>query len=345
MKAYVIHRHGGPEVFEAATLPDPQAGPGQVRIQVRASSVNPLDTKIRSGLVRSGPEFPAILGGDVAGIVDQVGDGVTGFRIGDAVVGSAGGVRGHPGALADFMVADACLVTSAPRHLPLETCAALPLVFMTAWSALVDRAQIRPGEHVLIHAGTGGVGHIAVQLARARGARVATTVSSEAKGAVARDLGAEEVILYKREPVADYVQRLTGGTGFSLVFDTVGGGNLDASFEAAAVSGRVCSINTRSTHDLSPLHAKNLTLHVIFRLVPLLYRMELEHQSWILRNMTEMVDEGGLRPLLADRAFSFAEIADAHRYLESGRAVGKILLTRNGSPTPGAPGTRSSPAG
>ncbi|MBS0001946.1 MAG: alcohol dehydrogenase catalytic domain-containing protein, partial [Thioalkalivibrio sp.] len=98
MKAYVIHRHGGPEVFEEASLPDPQAGPGQVRIQVRASSVNPLDTKIRSGLVRSGPEFPAILGGDVAGIVDQVGDGVTGFRIGDAVVGSAGGVRGHPGA-------------------------------------------------------------------------------------------------------------------------------------------------------------------------------------------------------------------------------------------------------
>ena len=330
MKAFVIHRYGGPDVFEEATLPDPQAGPGKVRIRVRASSVNPLEIKIRSGLVRSGPEFPAILNGDVAGIIDQVGEGVTGFQLGDAVVGCAGGIRGYPGALADFMVADACLVTPAPQRLPLETCAALPLVFMTAWSALVDRAQIQPGEHVLIHAGAGGVGHVAVQVAKARGARVATTVSSNEKGAIARDLGADDVILYKEESVFDYVQRLTGGDGFPLVFDTVGGSNLDASFEAAAVSGRVCSINTRSTHDLSLLHAKNLTLHVIFRSVPLLYRMELEHQSWILRNMTEMVDKGTLRPLLAARQFTFAQIADAHRYLASGQAVGKILLTRNG---------------
>ncbi|TVP85631.1 MAG: quinone oxidoreductase [Thioalkalivibrio sp.] len=330
MKAFVIQRHGGPEVFEETTLPDPQAGPGKVRIAVRASSVNPLEIKIRSGLVRSGPQFPAILNGDVAGIIDQVGEGVTGFEIGDAVVGCAGGIRGYPGALADYMVADACLVTHAPQRLPLETCAALPLVFMTAWSALVDRAQIQPGEHVLIHAGAGGVGHVAVQLAKARGARVATTVSSGEKEAIARDLGADDVILYKQDSVPNYVQRLTGGTGFPLVFDTVGGGNLDASFEAAAVSGRVCSINTRSTHDLSPLHAKNLTLHVIFRSVPLLYRMELEHQSWILRNMAKMVDAGTLRPLLAARQFTFAQIADAHRYLESGQAVGKILLTRNG---------------
>ncbi|AHE97441.1 zinc-dependent alcohol dehydrogenase family protein [Thioalkalivibrio paradoxus] len=330
MKAYVIHRHGGPEVFEPATLPDPQAGPGQLRIRVHASSVNPLDVKIRKGLVRSGPEFPAILNGDVAGIVDQVGDGVLGFQAGDAVIGCAGGVRGHPGALADYMVADANLVTQAPKRLPLEECAVLPLVFMTAWNALVDRADIQPGEHVLVHAGTGGVGHVAVQLAKARGARVATTVSSEQKAAIARDLGADDIILYRQEPVADYVQRLTGGAGFPLVFDTVGGDNLDASFEAAAVSARVCSINTRSTHDLSPLHAKNLTLHVIFRSVPLLYGLELKHQSWILSNLAEMVEAGTLRPLLAERRFTFAQIADAHRYLESGQAVGKILLTRDG---------------
>jgi NADPH:quinone reductase len=329
MKAMVINRHGGPEVFEAATLPDPQAGPGQVRIRVRASSVNPLEVKIRSGLVRSGPEFPAILNGDVAGIVDQVGAGVEGLRPGDPVVGCAGGVRGHPGALADFMVADARLVARAPQRLPLEDCAALPLVFMTAWSALVDRANIQPGEHVLIHAGTGGVGHVAVQLAKARGARVATTVSSERKAAVARDLGADDVIQYRDEPVADYVGRLTGGAGFPLVFDTVGGSNLDASFEAAAISGRVCSINTRSTHDLSPLHAKNLTLHVIFRAVPLLYGLAMDHEAEILGNMTAMVDSGTLRPLLAESRFGFAQIAAAHRYLESGQAVGKILLTRS----------------
>jgi NADPH:quinone reductase len=132
MKAFVINRYGGPEAFEETALPDPQAGPGKVRIRVRASSVNPLEIKIRSGLVRSGPDFPAILNGDVAGIIDQVGDGVTGFQLGDAVLGCAGGIRGYPGALADFMVADACLVTPAPQRLPLEICAALPLVFMTA---------------------------------------------------------------------------------------------------------------------------------------------------------------------------------------------------------------------
>jgi NADPH:quinone reductase len=331
MKAQVINGYGGPEVFETATLPDPEAGPGQLRIRVRASSVNPLEVKIRKGLVPAGPELPAILNGDVAGIVDLVGEGVAAFSVGDAVVGCAGGVRGHPGALADFMVVDARLVTRAPRRLPLEECAALPLVFLTAWSALVDRAAIRAGEHVLIHAGTGGVGHVAVQIAKARGARVAATVSSEDKAAIARGLGADDIILHRREPVADYVRRLTGGAGFPLVFDTVGGATLDASFEAAAVSGRVCSINTRSTHDLSPLHAKNLTLHVIFRLVPLLYGQGLEHESRMLRNLAEMVDEGTLRPLLAARRFGFAQIADAHRYLESGEAVGKILLTRDGT--------------
>jgi NADPH:quinone reductase len=329
MHAFVINRHGGPEVFEPAELPDPQAGPGQVRVRVVASSVNPLEIKLRTGLVKTGPDFPAILNGDVAGIVDQVGEGVTRFKVGDAVVGCAGGLKGHPGALADYMVADARLLTHAPRSLPLEECAVLPLVFMTAWSALVDRARIRPDEHALIHAGTGGVGHVAVQLAKSRGARVATTVSTPEKAEIAKRLGADEIILYRDEPVAAYVQRLTAGKGFPLVFDTVGGANLDASFEAAAISGRVCSINTRSTHDLSQVHAKNLTLHVIFRSVPLLYGVELEHQAEMLQAMVELVDGGALRPLLARERFTFAQIADAHRYLESGQVIGKIVLTRH----------------
>ncbi len=334
MQAFVINRHGGPEVFDATSVPDPQAGPGEVRIRVQASSVNPLEIKMRSGLVQAGPDFPAILNGDVGGIVDQIGDGVKGLAEGDAVIGWAGGVRGHPGALADFMVADARLVTQAPNRLPLEQSAVLPLVFLTAWSAVMDRGALQPGEHVLIHGGTGGVGHVAVQLAKARGARVATTVSSLEKADIARGLGADDIILYPLEPVAGYVERLTGGAGFPLIFDTVGGSCLDASFEAAAISGRVCSINTRSSHDLSPLHARNLSLHVIFRLLPLLYGLELEQHSRILRNLTKMVDDGTLRPLLAERHFRFAEIADAHRYFESGQAVGKILLTHNGTDGP-----------
>lgn len=329
MQAYVINRFGGPEVFELATLPDPVPGPGQVRIAVKASSVNPLETKIRSGLVRTGPEFPAILNGDVAGIVDQVGAGVQGFSVGDPVIGCAGGLRGYPGALADYMLADTRLITHAPKNIPLEEAAVLPLVFMTAWNVLVDRAQLREGEFVLIHAGAGGVGHVAIQLAKSLGARVATTVSTPEKAAIVRELGADEVIHYREESVTDYVQRLTEGKGFSLVVDTIGGANLDASVAAAAVSGRVASINTRSTHDLSMVHAKNLTLHVIFRSVSMLYGIGLEAQRVILDALTQQMESGRLRPWIDEKRFSFAQIADAHRHIESGTAIGKILLTRN----------------
>lgn len=329
MKAMVVRRYGGPDVFEMADIPLPEAEAGQVRIRVQASSVNPLEVKIRSGVVRAGPEFPAVLNGDVAGLVDQVGPGVSTFAVGDAVVGCAGGLRGHAGALAEAMIADPCLITKAPENLPLTHAATLPLVFITAWQALVDRAMIQPGEHVLIHGGTGGVGHVAVQLAKARGARVAVTVSNESKGQIAKSLGADDIILYTREAVGDYVERLTQGAGFPVVLDTVGGSNLDTSFQAAAISGQVCAINARSTHDLSPLHVKNLSLHVIFCAVPLLYGIGRDHQSWILRNMVDMIEDGSLRPLLAENQFGFSAIANAHRYYETGAAVGKILLRQD----------------
>ena len=167
MKAMVIEEFGGPDVFVEREVDTPEPDEGQVRIRVVASSVNPLETKIRSGLVKTGPAMPAILNGDVSGVVDKVGPGVAGFAEGDEVFGCAGGVGGWQGALADFMIADVRLLgkRTPAMELPLADCAALPLVFLTAWSALVDRAGIQPGEHVLIHAGTGGVGHVAIQIA------------------------------------------------------------------------------------------------------------------------------------------------------------------------------------
>ena len=161
MKAMVIEEFGGPDVFVEREVDTPEPDEGQVRIRVVASSVNPLETKIRSGLVKTGPAMPAILNGDVSGVVDKVGPGVAGFAEGDEVFGCAGGVGGWQGALADFMIADVRLLgkRTPAMELPLADCAALPLVFLTAWSALVDRAGIQPGEHVLIHAGTGGVGN------------------------------------------------------------------------------------------------------------------------------------------------------------------------------------------
>ncbi len=330
MKAMVIEEFGGPEVFVEREVDTPEPAEGQVRIKVVASSVNPLETKIRSGLVKTGPAMPAILNGDVSGVVDKVGAGVTGFAVGDEVFGCAGGVKGWQGALADYMIADVRLLgkRTPAMSLPLAECAALPLVFLTAWSALVDRAGLQSGEHVLIHAGTGGVGHVAIQIAKYLGARVATTVSTEAKAEQARALGADDIIFYQDESVEDYKQRLTGGKGFSLVFDTVGGGNVDRSIEATAVNGRLCSINTRSTHDLSQMHAKSLTLHVIFRSISLLHGIGMDDQPRLLKALCDLLEQGKVKPLLDTQRFKFTQIGDAHRRIESGEAVGKILLER-----------------
>lgn len=330
MRAMIIRKPGDYNVFEAAEMPEPTAGKGQVRIQVKATSINPLELKIREGAVAAGPDYPAILNADVGGIVDQVGEGVNHFKIGDVVIGCAGGLKGNQGALADLMVADERLITHAPTNLSLEEASVLPLVFMTAWTALVERCNIQPGEKVLIHGGTGGVGHVAIQLAKARGAQVYTTVSSDEKAAIAESLGADEVINYKQESVDDYKQRLTEGKGFPVVFDTVGGKSLDDSFAAASVNGRVVSINTRSSHDLSLLHGKSLTLHVVFRALPLLMGIGIEAERSRLAALTQLVEAGQLKPLIAEKTFGIHQVADAHAYLDSGQAKGKILLTHQG---------------
>lgn len=328
MRAQVIKEYGGYEAFTEMELPDPQAGPGEVRIRVKASSVNPLELKIRAGLVPAGPDLPAILNADVAGIIDQVGEGVDEFQPGDAVIGCAGGLKGRQGALADFMVTDARLVTQAPTNIPLEDAAVLPLVFMTAWSALVEKANIQPGQWVLIQGGTGGVGHVAIQLAKARGARVAASVSTAEKAEIALQLGADATLLYGQEGMQDEVNRITEGQGFPVVFDTVGGSSLDNSFAAASLEGQVVSINTRSQHDLSLMHSKSLSLHVVFRALPLLTGQGMHQEPARLAALTQLVDEGKIKPLIAKKTFQFTEVGQAHAYLDAGQAIGKIQLLR-----------------
>ena len=315
-------------MLEESRVPVPAPGPGEVLLRVRASSVNPVDTKIRSGMLAAiAPEAPTILGCDVAGEVAALGSGVTGFAPGDAAYGCAGGVKGCQGALAEWMVADAALLAPKPAALSWEEAAALPLVTITAWEGLIDRAGVRAGQRVLIHAGCGGVGHVAVQLAAARGAEVWATVSGPAKAELARGLGAAHAIDYRARTVEDYVREEAGGAGFDVVMDTVGGENVARCFAAAAVSGTVVSISTRTTADLSPLHAKGLTLHVVFMLIPMLHRRGRERHGAILREAGDLVAAGRLRPLLDARRFTFAEAGAAHAHLESGQAVGKVVLT------------------
>lgn len=332
MKAYPVTHYGPPDAFTEMQIPDPMPGQGQVLIRVAATSVNPVDTKIRAGGMPMCPDPPAVLHMDVSGTVVALGEGVEDFSEGDPVYGCAGGLKTVTGqvlggALAEYMVADTRLLARAPASLALAEAAALPLVTITAWEALIDRARVAPEQPVLIHAGTGGVGHVAIQLARWAGAKVYTTVSSEEKARIARELGAAVVINYRETPVADYVAEHTAGEGFPVVLDTVGGDNLQRSLEAAAVNGTVCTILARGQHDLTLAHGKGLSLHAIFMLIPMLYHRQREAHGKILTVAADLVNRGHLRPLIDPERFSFAQAEAAHRKLEEGRAVGKILLT------------------
>ncbi|MCW2240136.1 zinc-dependent alcohol dehydrogenase family protein [Azospirillum canadense] len=324
MRALLLKAHGGPENFELAEVPRPELRPGTVLVRLVATSLNRIDGRIREGLPIGAP-LPAILGADVAGTVEAVGTGVTGFAPGDDVFGCAGGVKGQGGTLAEFIVADARLLAHKPKSLSFEEAAALPLVGITAWEAL-ERTAVTAGDHALVHAGVGGVGHVAVQVAKSLGARVAATVASAEDAEFARKLGADETILYQEEEVAAYVQRLTGGRGFDAVIDTVGGANLDRSFAAAALNGRIAATAARSTHDLSPLHSKGLSLHVVFMLIPMLHDIGRDRHGRIMQALAGLADAGKLRPLIDERRFDLATAADGYRHLESGKARGKVVV-------------------
>jgi NADPH:quinone reductase len=327
MKAQVIRSFGDPSVFHLEDIPVPTVLPGHVLIQVKATSINPIDTKIRSGLVPDvSPVFPAVLQGDVAGIVMEVGEGVTEFKIGDEVYGCAGGFSGMGGALAEYMLADERLIDHKPKNISMEEAAALPLVAITAWEALFDRAKINGGDEILIHAAAGGVGHVAIQLAKWAGAKVYTTASTADKQQIARDLGADVVINYKETSVQEYVDLYTNGKGFKYIFDTVGKENLDKSFQAAALHGTIAAVAARSKHDLTPLHSKGLSFHVVFMLLHMIHEEERKQNKDRLNKITSVITEGKLHPIIDHKRFTFDEVSQAHQYLEDNKAVGKIVL-------------------
>lgn len=330
MKALVIEQFGNPSVFKEIDLTTPDVLPQHVLIQVAATSINPVDYKIRQGVVADiAPGFPAILHGDVAGTIAAVGSDVDQFNVGDEVYACAGGVKGTGGALAEYMLADACLVAHKPKSLTMAEAAALPLVSITAWEGLVDRAKVQPGQKVLVYGATGGVGHIGVQLAKWAGATVYALVSNDRKAAIAHRLGADITINYRQQLVEEFVAEYTDGQGFDVVFDTVGNDNLQNAFKAAKLNGTVVSIVSLSQQDLTLLHAKGLTLHLVFMLIPMLFGVGRAHHGEILSKLAQIVDEGKIRPLLDSKTFSMADIASAHQYAESGQAIGKVVLTQS----------------
>jgi NADPH2:quinone reductase len=323
VRAWIVKEPQGD--FEPVELPRPVPAAGQVLVRVRACSVNPLDLKIRAGKADHARQpLPAVLGLDMAGVVEEVGPDVASYRTGDEVYGLVGGVVGRQGTLAEYVLADAALIGLKPMSLSMREAGALPLIAITAWEGMVDRACVHPGQKVLVHAGAGGVGHIAVQVAKAFGAEVFATVSPE-KRSIVEDFGATPID-YRALSVEEYVAMHTGGAGFDVVYDTVGGATIDASFVAVKrYTGHVVSCLGWSTHSLAPLSFRGATYSGVFTLMPLLTGVGQEHHGEILREVAALADAGKLRPLLDAARLTPKDIDAAYARVASG-AVGKVVI-------------------
>nr|WRX36704.1 hypothetical protein [uncultured bacterium] len=326
MKAMLINAYGENATFEAADVAKPEVTAGHVLVKIAASSVNTVDTMIRNmgKELPLSPDTPAILGMDFAGTVEAVGDGLNDYSVGDEVYGCAGGLANLPGTLAEYMVADSKLIAHKAKNLSMREAAALPLVAITAYEGLM-RAGIKQGQKVLVHGGSGGVGHVALQLAKHWGAEVYSTGGGEKQLALIEQLGATG-INYKTETVEQYVTKHTSGAGFDVVFDSVGGANLTNSFAASAVNGQVATTVSMCELDLTPAHFKGLSLHVVFMLIPMLHNFKREQHAKILRDLAQICESGGLKPVLDEEPFSLAQVGQAYARLESGKAMGKVVV-------------------
>ena len=326
MKASTITSYGETANFETVELPKPTPTAGHVIVRIAASSVNTVDTMIRSmgAELPLSPKLPAILGMDFAGVVEAVGEGVTAFAVGDEVFGCAGGLADLQGALAEFMLADAQLIAHKPKSISMREAAAMPLVDITAYEGL-ERAGVKTGQKVLVQGGAGGVGHLALQLAKHFGADVYGTGTGDVQLSVINGYGAT-AIDFATTKIADYVEQFTDGAGFDVIFDTVGGANMTNSFEAAALNANIASTVGLLEIDLSPAHFKGLSLHIIFMLLPMLSGQGRAKHGEILAKLAEIVDAGELTPLLDDKVFGLDRVGDAYDRLTSGKAIGKVVV-------------------
>nr|WP_249153055.1 zinc-dependent alcohol dehydrogenase family protein [Bradyrhizobium diazoefficiens] len=322
MRAGVLEAHNAP--LRLSTISRPEIGPREVLVRVRASGINPLDTKIHAGTAAHARHpLPAIPGIDLAGAVERTGREVTRFKPGDEVYGMTGGVGGVPGSLAEFAAVDADLLALKPANLSMREAAALPLIVITAWEGLIDRAALKAGQKVLIHGGAGGVGHVAIQIARAFSAEVFATGSASQR-AIIEGFGA--VFIDRDSSVEAYVTQHTGGQGFDIVYDTVGGKVLDASFEAVRRFGHVVSALGWGAHALAPLSFRAATYSGVFTLLPLLSGEGRAHHGEIMAEATRLVEAGRLVPLLDPRRFTLESVGEAYARIRDHAAKGKLVV-------------------
>lgn len=327
MKAMIINEPGPAENFQLQEVDKPQLRAGHLIIEIRATSVNPIDTKVRAKQLPFSPDYPAILHVDFAGVVAEVAPDVTDFKIGDLVYGVGGGIKGTlGGALAEYLLVDADLVASIPLNLSFAEAASLPLVCITAWEALVDKLKIFSGQTLLVHGGVGGVGHIAAQLGKHFGTIVHTTVSNDKDAELSKAFGANHAINYKSHSPSEYIEKYTASKGFDFVFDTIGGTNLETSFQAARLNGSIASIATGGNHDLSLMYVKGLSLHSVLMLIPLMTGIGRKHYGKILYEIKKLVEAGKIKPLIHKEIFNWKQISLAHKLVESKEHKGKVVI-------------------
>lgn len=330
MKAVVITAPGGPEVLELHDLSIPELpSPQHIRVRLYAAGINPVDFKMRRRGTFAPDKLPAIPGCDGAGVVDAVGSGVSRFRPGDEVFFYNGGIGLEPGNYAEFTVIHEEYAAAKPKSLSMEEAAALPLVFITDWEALFDRARLQPGQTVLIHGGAGGTGHIAVQLAHARGLRVAATVRGDERAAWVRSLGAEKIIDYSQEDFVQAALAWTDGRGVDAVYDTVGGETFARSFNAARVYGQVVTLlePVLSKEEVGLAKLRNLSLSYELMLSPEILHLHEARvaQRRMLDEAARMADAGQLTVKVA-QALPLEHAPELHRAIEAGSMTGKLVL-------------------
>ena len=301
----------------------------EIKVRLHAAGINPVDTKIRkSGLFYPNAQLPAVLGCDGAGEVVEIGANVTDFKIGDKVWFCHGGLGREQGNYAEFNVIDQRWASLMPQTATFETAAAAPLVLITAWGALFERGNLQADQTVLIHAGAGGVGHVAIQLAKIAGARVITTVSSNEKAAFVKSLGADEIIFYNQTNVATEVNRLTKNCGADLVFDTVGADVFKSSIACTAHFGRIVTLLDASNLDLNEARMRNLLIGFELMLTPMLRDLDSERDKHIelLKKCAAYIDAGKLA-VHVSQVLPLADAQKAHTLIEAGHTMGKLVLS------------------
>jgi NADPH2:quinone reductase len=335
MKAILMTAAGSADVLELHDIEIPTLpSPHHLRVKLAAAGVNPLDTKLRAKPVYYPNSLPAILGCDGAGIVETAGIAVTRFKVGDSVYFNNGGLGGNqgdePGCYAEYTTVHEEYCAAIPANLSLQDSAALPLVLITAWEALVERVNLQAGQTILIHGAAGGVGHIAVQLAHHLGAHIAATVGDDKKDTLVQGLDAKKTIPYKEQDFVQEALAWTNGKGVDVVLDTVGGETFLRSMNAARIGGKVVTLlaTPMSLEDVQVARKRNLSICYELMLTPQVMKQHDERirQRKILEQCAQLIEAGELG-VLVSFALPLAEAQQAHRMIEQGGVMGKIILT------------------